>query len=333
MNFYPLKAFLAVAQDGSFSKAAKKLYRTQPAISKQVQALEESFGTRLFDRVGKSIILTEAGKILRDHANIAFQTLEDARAAIDQLRGLQRGHLRIGAASTIGTYMLPHPLGEMKAQFPGIEITLLISNKARVIQRVLNHEVELGFVGPPVEPAELQREEYLLDELVLIMAPTHRLAGKKSVAVRDLAEEVFVLREQGSGTREIMEEELARVKVSLKKAMELGSTEAIKQAVAANLGVSIVSKFAITLEVLQGRLLSARLPELNLKRQLYLIHHKGRILSPAARQYSALLLGTDADERQKSIPAKKRRHGSVTRSNGTKPAAPSKHTPRAKRRF
>ena len=244
---------------------------------------------RLFDRVGRSILLTQAGNILHDHAHIAFRTLEEARETINQLRGLQRGHLRISAASTIGTYMLPQPLGELKAQFPGIEISLAITNKAWVVQQVLNHEVELGFVGPPIEPAELEMEEYLLDELVLIMAPTHRLAREESVGVAELAEEVFILREQGSGTREIMEEELGRVRVNLKKAMELGSTEAIKQAVAANLGVSIVSKFAISLETLQGRLAVARLPELNLRRQLFVIHHGGRTLSPAAQEFCSLL--------------------------------------------
>ncbi len=301
MNFSQLKAFLAVAQDRSFSRAAERLYLTQPAISKQIQALEEGLGMRLFDRVGRSVILTEAGNILRDHAHIAFQTLEEARETIDQLRGLQRGHLRISAASTIGTYMLPQPLGELKAQFPGIEISLEITNKARVVQQVLNHEVELGFVGPPVEPAELEREEYLLDELVLIMAPTHRLAHAESVAVTQLAQEIFILREQGSGTREIMEEELARVRVSLKKAMELGSTEAIKQAVAANLGVSIVSKFAISLEILQGRLAVARLRELDLRRQLYIVHHSGRTLSPAAREFCSLLRRS-AGGRRKPAP-------------------------------
>jgi len=289
MNLSQLKAFLAVAQDRSFSRAAEKLYLTQPAVSKQIQALEEGLGVRLFDRVGRSILLTQAGNILHDHAHIAFRTLEEARETINQLRGLQRGHLRISAASTIGTYMLPQPLGELKAQFPGIEISLAITNKARVVQQVLNHEVELGFVGPPVEPAELEMEEYLLDELVLIMAPTHRLAREESVGVAELAEEVFILREQGSGTREIMEEELGRVRVNLKKAMELGSTEAIKQAVAANLGVSIVSKFAISLETLQGRLAVARLPELNLRRQLFVIHHGGRTLSPAAQEFCSLL--------------------------------------------
>jgi DNA-binding transcriptional LysR family regulator len=289
MNLSQLKAFLAVAQDRSFSRAAEKLYLTQPAVSKQIQALEEGLGMRLFDRVGRSILLTQAGNILHDHAHIAFRTLEEARETINQLRGLQRGHLRISAASTIGTYMLPQPLGELKAQFPGIEISLAITNKARVVQQVLNHEVELGFVGPPVEPAELEMEEYLLDELVLIMAPTHRLAREESVGVAELAEEVFILREQGSGTREIMEEELGRVRVNLKKAMELGSTEAIKQAVAANLGVSIVSKFAISLETLQGRLAVARLPELNLRRQLFVIHHGGRTLSPAAEEFCSLL--------------------------------------------
>jgi DNA-binding transcriptional LysR family regulator len=289
MNLSQLKAFLAVAQDRSFSRAAEKLYLTQPAVSKQIQALEEALGMRLFDRVGRSILLTQAGNILHDHAHIAFQTLEEARETINQLRGLQRGHLRISAASTIGTYMLPQPLGELKSQFPGIEISLAITNKARVVQQVLSHEVELGFVGPPVEPAELEMEEYLLDELVLIMAPTHRLAQEESVGVAELVEEVFILREQGSGTREIMEEELGRVRVSLKKAMELGSTEAIKQAVAANLGVSIVSKFAISLEILQGRLAVARLPELNLRRQLFVIHHGGRTLSPAAQEFCSLL--------------------------------------------
>ncbi|MFQ5988912.1 MAG: selenium metabolism-associated LysR family transcriptional regulator [Candidatus Methylomirabilales bacterium] len=298
MNLSQLKAFLAVAEDRSFSRAAEKLYLSQPAVSKQIQALEEGLGMRLFDRVGRSILLTEAGNILHDHAHIAFQTLEEARETINQLRGLQRGHLRISAASTIGTYMLPQPLGELKAQFPGIEISLAITNKARVVQQVLNHEVELGFVGPPVEPAELEMEEYLLDELVLIMAPTHRLAHEESVAVAQLAEEVFILREQGSGTREIMEEELARARVSLKKAMELGSTEAIKQAVAANLGVSIVSKFAIALEILQSRLAVARLRELDLRRQLYIVHHSGRTLSPAAQEFCSLLRRSAAGRRK-----------------------------------
>jgi len=302
MNLSQLKAFLAVAQDRSFSRAAEKLYLTQPAVSKQIQALEEGLGMRLFDRVGRSILLTEAGNILQDHAHIVFQTLEEARETITQLRGLQRGHLRISAASTIGTYMLPQPLGELKAQFPGIEISLAITNKAQVVQQVLNHEVELGFVGPPVEPAELEREEYLLDELVLILAPTHRLAREESVGVAELAEEVFILREQGSGTREIMEEELGRVHLSLKKAMELGSTEAIKQAVAANLGVSIVSKFAISLEILQGRLAVARLPELNLSRQLFVIHHGGRTLSPAAQEFCSLLRRSAAARRKTLSP-------------------------------
>lgn len=302
MNLSQLKAFLAVVQDGSFSRAAEKLYLTQPAVSKQIQALEETLGMRLFDRVGRSILLTQAGNILHDHAHVAFQTLEEARETINQLRGLQRGHLRISAASTIGTYMLPQPLGELRAQFPGIEISLAITNKARVVQQVLNHEVELGFVGPPVEPAELEMEEYLLDELVLIMAPTHRLAHEESVAVAELVEEVFILREQGSGTREIMEEELGRVRVSLKKAMELGSTEAIKQAVAANLGVSIVSKFAISLEILQGRLAVARLPELNLRRQLFVIHHGGRTLSPAAQEFCSLLRRSTAGRRKTASP-------------------------------
>lgn len=289
MNLAHLKAFMAVAQHRSFSRAAEKLYLTQPAVSRQIQALEELLGVQLFDRVGRSILLTEAGNILLHHAHMALQALEEGRETIHQLRGLQKGHLRISAASTIGTYMLPQPLGDFKARFPHIDISLAITNKARVLQQVLHHDVELGFVGPPVDPAALEREEYLLDELVLIVAPTHRLAHEESVQVAELAEEVFILREHGSGTREIMEEELARVRLNLKKSMELGSTEAIKQAVAANLGVSIVSKFAITLEILQGRLAVVKLQELNLRRQLFMVYHRGRTLSPAAQEFFSLL--------------------------------------------
>jgi DNA-binding transcriptional LysR family regulator len=295
MDLQQLRGFMAVAKHGSFSRASEALYRTQPAISKQIRALEESLETKLFHRLGRKVRLTDAGEILYRHAHRLFQVLDEARETIGELKGLQTGHLRISAASTIGTYMLPRALGRFKHRYPGIDISLAITNKARVLEQVLYHEADLGFVGPPVQPEALQTETYLLDELVLIVDPAHPLAHEESVSVEQLEEEVFILREEGSGTREIMEEELSRKGLVLRKAMELGSTEAIKQAVAAGLGVSIVSKYAITLEVVMGRLCSAHIKDLNLRRQLSTVSHRGRTLPLAATAFLELLRESRGD--------------------------------------
>ncbi|MGH7429149.1 MAG: selenium metabolism-associated LysR family transcriptional regulator [Candidatus Methylomirabilaceae bacterium] len=306
MDLQQLKGFMAVAKHNSFSRASEELYRTQPAISKQIRALEESLETKLFHRLGRRIQLTDAGEILYRHAHRIFQVLEEARETISELKGLQTGHLRISAASTIGTYMLPRALGRFKRRYPGIEISLAITNKAQVLAQVLGHEADLGFVGPPVQPEELQGEEYLLDELVLIVDPNHPLAHEEFVSIDQLKEEVYILREPGSGTREIMEEELARKGIIVRKSMELGSTEAIKQAVAANLGVSIVSKYAITLEVVMGRLCAAHIKDLNLRRQLYTVFHRDRTLPLAAAAFLELIRESRAEFSQEDDGASRR---------------------------
>lgn len=310
MDLQQLKGFMAVAKHSSFTRASEELFRTQPAISKQIRALEEGLEAKLFHRLGRTIELTEAGEILYRHAHRIFQALEEAREAISELKGLQTGHLGIAAASTIGTYMLPRVLGRFKRQYSGIEISLAITNKAQVIEQLLDHDADLGFVGPPVQPEELQKEEYLLDELVLIVDPKHPLAREECVLVDQLKDELFILREEGSGTREIMEEELGRKGVILRKAMELGSTEAIKQAVAASLGVSIVSKYAITFEVAMGRLCSAHINDLDLRRHLYVVSHRERTLPPAAVAFLELLRETRADLSREEGGASPRRRRS-----------------------
>ncbi len=289
MTFDRLRTFLTVAKHGGISKATDELALTQSAASRQILSLEESLGVKLFLRKGRSLVLTEAGRVLQEYATRAFQVLAEAREAIDGLKGLVRGHLRISAASTIGTYMLPEVLGEFKVRYPGIEISLSITNKEQVLQHVLAASSALGFVGPPVRFPELSTEEYLEDELMLIVSPHHRLAHHETVLARELAEDVFILREKGSGTREIMEEELRRVGVPLQHAMELGSTEAIKQAVAANLGVSIVSTYSFTQEVMLGRLCTVRISDLNLRRRIYLVYLRNMPLSPAAHGFRHFL--------------------------------------------
>lgn len=274
MNFSQLRAFLAVVDRQGISKATDDLALTQSAISRQIQSLEQSLGMKLFVRQGRTLSLTDAGRVVLEHGRRILRDLAETQDAIDGLKGLKRGHLRIGAASTIGTYLLPEPLGAFKGRFPGIEITLEIANKAETLRRLLTQEIDLGFVGPPIRVAGLVAEEYLEDELVLITSPAHPLAGSPAVTARDLSEEVFIMRERGSGTREIMEEELVRAGVGIRKMMELGSTEAVKQAVAANLGVSMVSRYAITLEILTGRLCTTTVRDLRLTRQLYAVYRQ-----------------------------------------------------------
>lgn len=305
MNLSQLRAFLAVVERQSVSKATDDLALTQSAISRQIQSLEQSLGTKLFVRQNRSLVLTEAGRIVLEHGRRILRAVTEVQDALDGLKGLRRGHLRIGAASTIGTYLLPEPLGAFKGQFPGIEITLEIANKAETLRRLLAQEIDIGFVGPPIGAAGLVAEEYLTDELVLITAPTHPLAASSSVTARDLAGEVFIMRERGSGTREIMEEELIRSGLEIKKVMELGSTEAIKQAVAANLGVSLVSRYAITLEILTGRLCSASVNDLRLTRQLYAVYHREGPLTWAALAFLEFLrvrVGGEQPARPPVIP-------------------------------
>lgn len=285
LSIEQLRSFQATAHNLSFSKAAADLHLTQPCISKHIRSLEQNLNVTLFHRSGRRVELTEAGATFLRHVLGAFQSLEKGVEALALLRGLHAGHLSIGAASTIGIYMLPQILGTFKQRFPGIEVTLQIANKAETLRRLLEGEIDLGFVGPPVKPKELETKPYLVDELVLVMAPSHRLAGGESVPARELREEVFILRERGSGTREIMEEELSKAGIEIQKFMELGSTEAIKQAVAANLGVSIISRFTITLETITGRLRSAHIPDLKLHRQLYVAFRRERSLSWPALEF------------------------------------------------
>lgn len=284
-----LRTFLAVARFQGISRALGELHLTQPAVSRQILALEDSLGMHLFVRKGRFLALTEAGQILQQYAMRVFQLLTEAREEIDGLKGLVRGHLRINAASTIGIYMIPDVLGEFKARYPGIEISLTISNKEEVLRNVSAGMADLGFVGPPVPFPELATDTYLEDDLVLIVSPLHPLATRDAVSARMLTEEIFILREKGSGTREIMEEELRGAGVSLTHAMELGSTEAIKKVVAANLGVSIVSSMAVTLEVMIGHLCAVRVSDLNLRRRIYMLYLRNSPLSSAAEGFRRFL--------------------------------------------
>jgi DNA-binding transcriptional LysR family regulator len=290
MNLNQLKVFCEVVERQGFTRAAEALFLTQPAVSRQVRELERHFGVELFEQIGKRIYSTEAGNTLYNYAKQVFHTLDDLEVEINQLKGLKSGHLRIAASATAGTYLLPPLLGRFKRKYPGVEITLEIDNSQEVEQKLIQfQQLDLGVTERPVVEAALYSEPFDTDELMVIVSPEHRLAGMESLEVTDLHGERFIHREAGSGTRALLEEEFARLELRVRPVMELGSTAAVKQAVAANLGMSIVSSRSIRLEVEAGLLKMLHCPDMRLIREIRFVHHKDRRLSRAASAFLQIL--------------------------------------------
>ncbi|MCG8347241.1 MAG: LysR family transcriptional regulator [Chloroflexales bacterium] len=268
LNLHLVRIFIAVVEQGSFTRAAEALRISQSAVSRGVQELERQLDTALIDRWQRGITLTEAGSILAAHARQIFALERAAETALAELRGLEHGHLAIGASSTIGIYILPPLLGDFHQQYPGIELFLDIGNTQQIVTHLLAHQLDIALVEGPTEGPELVVKPWRADNLVVIASPTHPLVQRETVGITDLAGVPFILREPGSGTREVMETALAEHGVSISVAMELGSTEAVKQAVAAGLGLSIVSTAAIQLELAQRRLAVLPIAGLVIKRPL-----------------------------------------------------------------
>ena len=288
-----LEVFLAVARAKSFRRAAETLHLSQPALSQHVAELERGLGAKVFDRLGRSISLTDAGRILEDHAHRVFATLTSARDAVAELGGLQRGWLLVGASTTPGIYVLPTVVAAFERRYPGIRLNLQIGNSALIEERTRRNELDLGVVGGhAVHPGEECLAAGLLDELVLIVAPGHPWAGRRALAPRRLSECRLLTREEGSATRQVTERALQRAGAHVATSMELGHTEAIKQAVMAGLGVAFVSVQAIKGELATGRLCSLRLEGMKILRHFHVIHNEGRSLSASARAFITLLEST-----------------------------------------
>jgi DNA-binding transcriptional LysR family regulator len=254
MTAHQLKVFREVARERSFSRAAKALFISQPSVSYQVGELERELQVELFAQSGRQIHLTQAGQILYQYAQEIGGLLDDALLAMQDLRGLERGVLRVGASTTSGIYVLPEILGAFKKAHPKLEVRLEIGNWQRVQARLLENELDLVVAGEPERQPRLAVEPLMPNELVVVASPQHPLAGRRGIALERLAPEAFIIREVGSGTRSTVERLLAERGLTIPVAMELGSNGAIKQAVAAGLGLAILSQEAITLELQVGRL-------------------------------------------------------------------------------
>lgn len=269
LNLHLLRIYVAVLDHGSFTRAAEALTMSQSAVSRAVQELERQLNTVLLERRARGVVPTEAGAILGEHARRIFAHERLAVEALKELRGLQRGRLAIGASSTIGIYLLPPLLGAYHRQYPGIELFLDIGNTQQVLDHLFSYQIDIAYVEGPVTPQEnLQIVPWRSDELVVIAPPDHPLSRRAHVPAAELNGAPFILREPGSGTREVMEQALAARGVTIRPVMELGSTEAVKQAVSAGLGLSMVSRVTIKAEVIARKLEVLNIPDLVVQRQL-----------------------------------------------------------------
>lgn len=283
INLHLLRQFVTVAEENSFSRAAAVMFLSQPAVSQAVQELERSLGITLIDRAGRQIRLTEAGEILLGYARTIFATERAAEQALVQLKGLEHGRLAIGASSTIGTYLLPSILGQFRQRYPGIRLSLEIGNTPQIAEKLVHGSLDTAFVEGLTDESSFVVRRWREDELVLISSPSRasRLRAGGPLSLSRFQDEPFVMREAASGTRQLAERYLQQQGLRWTVAFELGSTEAIKQAVIADLGVAIVSIATIQTELQTGQLVVVRLPDFSLRRWLVQIAVLGRPGSPA----------------------------------------------------
>src|SRR6266545_1417017 len=290
MYSYRLQVFHAVATSGSFSRAAREiLHISQPAVSKHVQALETELGVMLVQRVGKQVILTEAGRIVQQYAEQVLGLAQETQRALRELQGLQRGTLRLGASSTPGIYLLPPVLAAFVERYPGITLELEIANSQRVVDGVLARQWDLGMIGIPLEHPQLQVQPYWRDTLVLIVPPHHPLATRSAVTLADLVGETWIFREAGSASGQVVKGVLNGAHLVQDHTLVLQGSEGVKQAVMAGLGIAMVSRFAITLEVQQGVLRVLPITDVQAERDLCLIWRHDSPLPAAVRAFLEVL--------------------------------------------
>ncbi len=297
LDFRQIESFLAVIRHGSFTRAAQELYLTQPAISAQIKQLEQTLGMRLLDRTGKRAVATEAGSVLAQRAERILAQVHQVREDLNDLKGLRRGQLHIGASTTPGVYLLPQVIAQFRKLYPAIQLNLTIDNTLLIEQQIARDELDLGFVGGILTRDEMAIEPFVEDELVAIASPDHPLARERDVCIGTVVREEFVAREAGSATWQCVEAWLKTLRAELNVVLRLDSPEAVKKAVAAGLGISILSRCAVAWEAEAGLLAILKVRGFSLKRQLQIVRHKDRSLSEAAAAFASLARRVSADGR------------------------------------
>lgn len=284
-----LRVFEAVARHNSYTRAAEELHLSQPAVSMQVRQLEDEIGLPLFERLGKQVVVTEAGREVFHYSRAIGQSLREMEEVLESLKGVSRGSLRIAVASTVN-YFAPRLMAIFQQRHPGIGLRLDVTNRESLVQMLDSNTVDLVLMGVPPRNVEVEAEAFMDNPLVVIAPPDHPLAGERAIPLARLAEEVFVMREEGSGTRQAMERFFSERGQTIRYGMQMTRNEAVKQAVRSGLGLSVVSLHTIELELETGRLVILDVEGFPDRRQWYLVYRRGKRLSPAAGAFRDFVL-------------------------------------------
>ncbi len=292
MEDHKLKVFCTVVETKSFSKTSEIVHLTQPAVSLQIQALEEIYETKLFDRSSSFINLTPAGEILYKYAKDILSLYAEAEKEIGKITGLIKGSITVGASTTIGNYILPSAIADFRKNHPKIKINVFIGNTKRIVDLLNSGILDFGVVEGETSRHKIKVEQLITDELVFIVPPLHHWAKKKTISILEITKEPFILREEGSGTRQMIEKYLLSHGINtsnMRIAIVLGSTESIKEAVENGMGISIVSKWAAKKEVKYGSLKVITPKEEKILRNFSLILPKNAVQSYAVDDFLSYL--------------------------------------------
>ena len=292
MDLRQLEIFVKVAELKSFSKAAQALRLTQPTVSEHIRTLEQELGVRLLDRLGRGAEATRAGQLLLSHATRMLQLQRETLQAMDSFQGRLAGDLHVAASTIPGEYVLPALIGRFKEKFPDIVVSLLIGDTRAVVDWVIDGRAEVAVVGAKLAHRAIEYRELMPDELVVAVPVVHPWHGKTEIELADLRAEPMLLREQGSGTRTAFESALAQAGQDLsafRVVGEMGSTQAIKQAVKAGVGVSVISRRAVEEECRSGLVWCLKIRDLKVTRAFYIATHRDRSRSPLAEAFRSFI--------------------------------------------
>jgi DNA-binding transcriptional LysR family regulator len=305
MELRKLEVFCKVVELKSFTRSAEAVLLSQPTVSEHIRSLEEELGQKLIDRLGREAEPTPVGRLLYTYAVRILRIQRDALQAVEQYGGKLVGRIMLGCSTIPGTYILPNLIGRFRASYPSIQATLRIAGSQMIAAQIMDGELEIGVVGARWSEKGLEWIRHFDDQLTLVVSAGHRWAGRQEVALEELAEEPFILRESESGTRKVVEQILEEHGIrpaSLMEVAEIGSTAAVVEAVRSGLGISILSARAVEREVRAGTLAALSLKGVQLARPFYLIRRRNRELSPAAAVFWAYLLAEDKQEMSGNIP-------------------------------
>ena len=289
-----LKVFAAVAKHLSFTRAAEELCLTQPAVSMQVKQLENQLDVALFEQLGKKIYLTEAGEEVHHYSKAIAEQLDELETVLNNLKGLGHGKLRISVATT-ANYFAPSLLSIFYKRFPGVNVILDVTNRQTLLNQLAENEVDMVIMGQPPADMDLEAGPFMDNPLVIIAPPDHPLAKESNIDLKRMEEETFLVREQGSGTRNAMQRFFDEHGVTITTGMEVSSDEAIKQSVQAGLGLGVMSHDAVQMELTLNRLIVLDVKHLPIQRSWHVVHRKGKRLSVVAQAFKNFLLNEAAE--------------------------------------